>query len=192
MHRADENPQGIKSPLPSSPQSMPDGNWGLHTTCLVHGLPGFSHGTELQLPKSDLWLPSLSCLPFSVFPGIASPTNYLHLIPGFRTAYGRIWTKTVIFKNFFFNWRKVALQCCDGLCSATMQISHNYTHVTSPLSLPLSFHPSPLDHHRAPGQAPRVRRQLLTSYLFDTWQCVYVRATRSTCLSPSCTMCTSL
>ena len=101
MHRADENPQGIKSPLPSSPQSMPDGNWGLHTTCLVHGLPGFSHGTELQLPKSDLWLPSLSCLPFSVFPGIASPTNYLHLIPGFRTAYGRIWTKTVIFLNFF-------------------------------------------------------------------------------------------
>ena len=55
-----------------------------------------------------------------------------------------------------------------------MQISHNHTHVTSPLSLPLSFHPGPLDHHRALGRAPRVRRQLLTSYLTHDSVCMSV------------------
>ena len=35
----------------------------------------------------------------------------------------------------------------------------------SPASLAAS-HPTPLGHHRAPGWAPCVREQLLTSYLF--------------------------
>ena len=47
----------------------------------------------------------------------------------------------------------MALQCCDGFCHTTMQINHNYTHVTSLLSLPPLPHPTPLDHHRAPGWA---------------------------------------
>ena len=27
--------------------------------------------------------------------------------------------------NFFFNWRKIALQCCIGFCFSATQISHN-------------------------------------------------------------------
>ena len=41
---------------------------------------------------------------------------------------------TVLF-NLFFNLRKIALQCCDGFCHTTTQISHNYTYITSLLSL---------------------------------------------------------
>ena len=51
------------------------------------------------------------------------------------------------FLNLFFNWRKFALQCDDGFCHTTTQISHNYTHITS---LP-SPQPTPLDRHRTPG-----------------------------------------
>ena len=40
------------------------------------------------------------------------------------------------FLKFIFNWRKIALQYHDGLCCTTMQISHNYTYITSLLSLP--------------------------------------------------------
>ena len=40
-----------------------------------------------------------------------------------------------LFLNLFFNWRKIALQCCDGLCHTTW-ISHNHTCITSLLSLP--------------------------------------------------------
>ena len=40
----------------------------------------------------------------------------------------------------FFNWRKIALQCCDGFCCKTTQISHHYTCITSHLSVP----PSPI------------------------------------------------
>ena len=45
----------------------------------------------------------------------------------------------------FFNWRKIALQCCDGFCHTTMQISHNYTYIAS-LPSPYSI---PLDHQSA-------------------------------------------
>ena len=54
---------------------------------------------------------------------------------------------------FFFNWRKIALQCCDGFCHITVQINHNYTYITF---LP-SSRPTPLDHHRAPGWPPCYR-----------------------------------
>ena len=35
------------------------------------------------------------------------------------------------FLNLFFNWRKIALQCCVGLCLTAMQISRNYPYITS-------------------------------------------------------------
>ena len=36
----------------------------------------------------------------------------------------------------FFYFEKVALQCWDGFCCSVMQISHNYTHIPSFVSLP--------------------------------------------------------
>ena len=43
-------------------------------------------------------------------------------------------------------------------------------HISPPCWASLPFpHPSSLDHHRAPGWAPCVTQQLLTSYLFCTW-----------------------
>ena len=35
----------------------------------------------------------------------------------------------------FFNWRKIALQCCICFCHTTMRISHNYIYTPSLLSL---------------------------------------------------------
>ena len=70
--------------------------------------------------------------------------------------------------SFFFNWRKIALQCCVGFCHMTVQISHNYTYIPSLLSLPPLPHPTPLGHHRVPGWAPCIILQLLTSDLFYT------------------------
>jgi len=51
----------------------------------------------------------------------------------------------IFFLNLFLKWRDIALQCCcvDFCCTAT-QISHNYIHVPSLLSLPPRPHPTPL------------------------------------------------
>ena len=32
----------------------------------------------------------------------------------------------------FFNWRKIALQCCVGFCPTTMQTDHNYMYLSLP------------------------------------------------------------
>ena len=85
----------------------------------------------------------------------------------------------ILFLNLFFNWRKTALQCCVGFCHTTTQTSHNYTYITSILSLRPFPHLTILGHHRAPGWAPCVIQHLLTSSLFYTWQCIYVHATVS-------------
>ena len=60
-----------------------------------------------------------------------------------------------VFLNLFFNWRKIALQCCVGFCHTTMQISHKGVCVCMyPLTLVPPSNPSPLSHHRALGWTP--------------------------------------
>ena len=49
--------------------------------------------------------------------------------------------------------------------------------IISLLSLPPLPHLTPQGHHRAPGWAPCVIQQLLISYLFYTWQRIYVDTT---------------
>ena len=72
--------------------------------------------------------------------------------------------------SLFFNWRIIALQCCDGFCHTTTQVSHNYMHIPSLLSLPPTPpHLTPLGHHTAPSWAPWFIEQLPTSSLFHTW-----------------------
>ena len=39
------------------------------------------------------------------------------------------------FNLILFIWRKIALQCCVRFCHTIMQISRNYTYITSLLSL---------------------------------------------------------
>ena len=84
------------------------------------------------------------------------------------------------FKAIFSNWRKSAFQYCVGFSYSTMQVSHNYTYITS---LPLT---PPPGRRGAPGWAPCAPQQLLPSCLFYAWQCTYVCATFSICptLSP--------
>ena len=49
-----------------------------------------------------------------------------------------------LFKNFLFNWRIIALQCCVGFCHTSTWFSHRYVYVLSPLDLPSTSHPSRL------------------------------------------------
>ena len=50
--------------------------------------------------------------------------------------------KILLLKNLFFNWRKIALQCCIGFCHTAVQISHNYTYIPSLWG----FQPLPRSH----------------------------------------------
>ena len=50
-----------------------------------------------------------------------------------------------------------------------------------PLPLDLLSHPSPPGHHRAMSGAPCAMQQLPASHLFNTWWCVHVPASLSTC-----------
>ena len=92
-------------------------------------------------------------------------------------------------RTLLFDWRKIASQCCVGFCHTAVQASHNYTYILPLLSLPLLPHPTPLGHHRAPGNTPCVMQQLPTSYLFHSGYCIYAEATLSIHpLSPSPTV----
>lgn len=77
----------------------------------------------------------------------------------------------LFFFNLFLNWRKFALQCSVGFHHTTMQISSNYTCITSLWSLPPFPCATRLGHRRAPGWPPRITRQLLASRLSDTGEC---------------------
>ena len=62
----------------------------------------------------------------------------------------------IINNKQFYNWRKIALQCYIGFCCITKQISHNYTYIPSPLSLPLLPQPHPLRSSQSTSWVPCV------------------------------------
>ena len=47
------------------------------------------------------------------------------------------------FKNFIFNWRVIALQCCVGFCHTSTWIRHRHTYVLSLLNVPRTSHHIP-------------------------------------------------
>lgn len=113
MHGADQKCQGIKSPPLSSPQSMTGENCCIHSTSFAPGLPGFSGGTELQLPKK--WLEA--SLPF-MSPLLMSYQCFLGLLPQQTTytwflvsgtAYGGTWTKIVSLQNMLVTFPSLQL-----------------------------------------------------------------------------------
>ena len=67
-------------------------------------------------------------------------------------------------------------------------ISHFYTYIPSLVSLPPTPvpHATPLGHHRALSWAPCAIQQLPASYLFYTWQRIYVILSWGFLGSPSC------
>ena len=93
------------------------------------------------------------------------------------------------FLKFIFHWRIIALRHCVCFCHTTTWIRHKYVYIyIYPLLLepPSHFilHPTPLDCHSAPCQAPFVIQQLSTSYLFYICT-VYVSILFSQFVSPS-------
>ena len=86
----------------------------------------------------------------------------------------------ILFLNLFFNWKRIALKYCVCFYCPTIQISCNYSYIIFGTSL-LFPQSTPLGHQKAPGWAPYVLQQLLTSYLFYTGLCMYVDATFSVC-----------
>ena len=83
--------------------------------------------------------------------------------------------------RFFFSLGENCFTVMFGFCHTTTQINHNYTYITSLLSLPP--HPIPLGHHRAPGWAPcklvlnkrvKITRFDFFQHLASTQMCVCV------------------
>ena len=69
------------------------------------------------------------------------------------------------------------LQCGD-FCCTTMWINHNYTEIPFLCAFLLTHH-TLLGHYRVPDWASCVIQQLLTSYPFYIWSCIYVDASFS-------------
>ena len=56
-----------------------------------------------------------------------------------------------------------------------------HTYIPSLLSIPPTPLSTPLGHHRTWSRVPYAIQKLPTSYLFYTWECIYVNATLSIC-----------
>ena len=62
------------------------------------------------------------------------------------------------------------VSCIAGRFLTSWAIGNIYIYIPSLLDLP----PTPLCHHRTQSWAPCAIQQLPTSYLFNTWWCIYV------------------
>ena len=74
-------------------------------------------------------------------------TDTLKMLTQFDQTMQNCWATRKGF--FFFNWKIIILQYCDGFCHTSAWISHRHTTVPSFLNLPP--HPTPLGCHRALG-----------------------------------------
>ena len=113
----------------------------------------------------DIILPELlegsekfSCTPHIVLP-ITNIFHYFHFY---------------YFFNLFFNWRKIAFQCCVGFCRRAMRISYNYTYITSVFSLP------PLFPSYCPGSSQNTRLGSLC-YTATSYQVSIIHMVVSVC-----------
>ena len=100
-----------------------------------------------------------------------------------KSSRARIQTHAPFHKNanslkFFFNWRKIALQCCVGFCRLTTWISHNYTYVLSFLSL-LPLLPSLSSRLSQGTRLGSLCYTAASHCLFYTRYCMYVTAVLS-------------
>ena len=78
--------------------------------------------------------------------------------------------------GFFLNWGLLLYNLAVDSVEQYKSVIMLYIY---PLSLkpPSLLNPTPLAHHRAPGWAPCVTRQLAANCLFHTWCCMYASAT---------------
>ena len=94
---------------------------------------------------------------FTVYDCFGNHTHLLRHEKWFSLHFNAIW---IFFFFFFFhlfcNSRKIGLQCCIGFSLTTTQISHNYTYIPSPLSLPLLPQPHPLRSSQSTSWVPCV------------------------------------
>ena len=85
---------------------------------------------------SRKWQPTPVFLP-GKFPGLRSLAGYSPW--GLqRVRHDWVHIHSLRYPHFFifiFNWGKIAPQCCISFCRTTVEISHNYTFITSLLSL---------------------------------------------------------
>ena len=69
------------------------------------------------------------------------------------------------------------VSCIAGRFLTSWAIGNIYIYIPSLLDLP----PTPLCHHRTQSWAPCAIQQLPTSYLFNTWWCIYVSPNLAIC-----------
>ena len=110
-------------------------DYGLSPTGLAH----FTCTSQV-LPFCPVWLQGF----------LQPPPLRFDNLPKWLTEF-----REVFFFNLFFNWRKIALQCCVGLWYNSVNRPWLHMHPLL-LNLPPLPHPTPLGHHRAPGWAPCV------------------------------------
>ena len=93
-----------------------------------------------------------------------------------------LWIESRIEPSIFFNWRKTALQRCDGFCCTRMHIRHSHIYIPSLLSLPLlsSSYPSRPSQRTRLGSLCYVAASHQLSILHMVVY-IYINATFSIC-----------